>query len=366
MHQHQGLSKPPTPSAPVLPAARPTASGWGAHVEQFVQAARHRLRLRRMPAPKLTRVNAPQPGRAIVIINPSKFDHGSVGQVQATIADACQRWGWQPPQFVETTAEDPGCGQTQQALHQQPDLVMACGGDGTVRCVAQELAGRDVPLGLLPAGTGNLLARNLGHPLDDLAAAVEVALTGVDRTIDVGWVSLNDQPEQAFLVMTGLGYDAEIMAHAPAKLKARMGPVAYVVSGARRLRGHRVRLELRIEQRLVHNGRVRSVLIGNCGKIQAGISLMPNAAVDDGALDALILSPRSVVGWMGVMVQLITHRRRGHRNVDHYQGQVLSATLAHPKLAQIDGDPVGVASTLSARVQPGALRVRVPAADSLE
>src|SRR6185312_7567763 len=106
---------------------------------------------------------------------------------------------------------------------------MACGGDGTVRTVAEALAGTGVPLGLIPAGTGNLLARNLDMNLDDMGAATRVALAGDDRAVDVGRITIDDGSgpgeEQVFLVMAGMGFDATIMETAPEALKARVGPV---------------------------------------------------------------------------------------------------------------------------------------------
>lgn len=339
---------------PVQPAAR----GWSGQVGQLIASARARLQSSPRVRVDVAQANHPHPAQAAVIVNPSKFDPATAKKIRASITSACQRLGWQDPLFFQTTQADPGRGQTQEALGKKPDVIIACGGDGTVRVVAQELAGTGMPLGLLPTGTGNLLARNLGIALDDLQAAIEVALTGATRPIDVGWVSLDGQAEQAFLVMAGLGYDAEIMAHAADALKATVGPAAYVVSGARRLKGHRVRMELRLAHRLVHTGRVRSVLVGNCGKIQAGITLMPDARIDDGLLDVLVLSPRSLVGWLGVAQQLLTRGKRGHRHVDHYQGQEIEAVLAHQQLAQIDGDPVGSAAHLRARVAAGALLVR--------
>ncbi len=164
-----------------------------------------------------------------VVVNPSKLE--DVDAARAAITEVCTEHGWSEPLWIETTEEDPGVGQARQAVEAGADVVMVCGGDGTVRSAAQVLAGSGVTMGLLPAGTGNLLARNMDMTLDDLSGAARVALTGDDRPIDVGWMKVDSGEEQVFLVMAGMGFDAEIMANAPEALKAKVG------SGGLRRRG---------------------------------------------------------------------------------------------------------------------------------
>ncbi|EBM0725712.1 diacylglycerol kinase family lipid kinase, partial [Salmonella enterica subsp. enterica serovar Senftenberg] len=155
--------------------------------------------------------------------------------------------------FLETTQKDVGQGQTKQALEQDVDLVCPLGGDGTVRAVAEALVGSDTPMGLLPGGTGNLLARNLDLPVDDLGDALRVALTGQNKRIDVGRLTIDESGEHErpaqhiFLVMAGLGFDAAIMADAPEGLKAKVGPAAYVVSGAKNLRGPQFKVRVKFD-----------------------------------------------------------------------------------------------------------------------
>ncbi len=122
--------------------------------------------------------------RMAVVVNPTKV--ADLAATQRLVAGICAESGWAEPMWWETTPEDPGEGQTRAAIAADADVVCALGGDGTVRVVGSTLAGTGVPLGVLPAGTGNLLARNLLLPLDDLPAAVKVALSGRDLPIDVG------------------------------------------------------------------------------------------------------------------------------------------------------------------------------------
>jgi len=306
--------------------------------------------------------------RAAVVANPTKFEDGTA-EVRRQVEVACAEAGWATPLWLETTAEDPGVSQTRQALEAGVDVVVACGGDGTVRTVGEALAGSGTPMGLLPTGTGNLLARNLDTDVTDVPTSMRIALTGRDRPVDVGWVTAvepsgeeKQRPEeQAFLVMAGMGFDAAIMANAPEALKARVGPVAYMISGARQLRGKQARVRLEVDDAEPVNRRVRTVVVGNCGKLLGGLVLMPDAEVDDGWLDVVTISPRGIAGWAAVAVRVISRRRRGHRRVEHWRAKELVIRSEGPQPAQLDGDAIGDAVELRMRVDPGALLVRVPA-----
>lgn len=312
------------------------------------------------PEPGPPAVAAQDRPRPAIVINPTKFD--DLGRVHALVARVCVELGWAEPLWLETTVSDSGFGQAREAVDSGADVVLACGGDGTMRFVAQALAGTGVAMGLLPAGTGNLLARNLDMERHDLAGATRTALTGDDRAVDVGRVRVDDAPEEeVFLVMAGMGFDAAIMAGAPAELKARVGPFAYVVAGLRSLHGRRVRVSLAIDDGPVLQRRIRTVVVGNCGKLLGGLVLMPDAEVDDGTLDVVILAPKGIVGWAAVSARVLTRRRAGHPRVEHWQARRVTITAEAAQQAQFDGDPVGDVRVLSMRVDPGALLVRVPA-----
>lgn len=293
---------------------------------------------------------------AAVIVNPVKIADAD----RTRIDDICATLGWAQPLWLETSIEDPGTGQALAAVEKGADVVLACGGDGTVRAVAAALAGTGVALGLLPTGTGNLLARTVGTPLE-LAAATRVALTGDDRAIDVGRVRVDSDPEeQTFLVMSGTGFDAAIMASTPEGLKGRVGPLAYVISGLRAMRGHRTRVTLTFDGGEPVRRRSRTVLVGNSGTLFGGLVLMPNATVDDGRLDVVNISPKGLAGWVAVAVRIMTQRRRGHRRVEHWQAGAVEIVADVPQPAQIDGDPIGEVTRMLMRIEPGVLVVRVP------
>ncbi|MDQ1540269.1 MAG: hypothetical protein QOH29_995, partial [Actinomycetota bacterium] len=179
--------------------------------------------------------------------------------------------GWEPPLWLETTEEDPGRGQAEDAIKQGVDVVLVCGGDGTITACAAALANSRVPLAIVPAGTGNLLARNLELPLDR-DAALEIALTGSDRTLDVG--TIDGEP---FVVMAGMGLDAVMLSDASEALKARVGWAAYVLSAARHLRDRPVEVELTGDDAAPIHRRIHGLVVGNVGRLQGGVPLLPDA-----------------------------------------------------------------------------------------
>ncbi len=296
-----------------------------------------------------------------VVVNPSNLTN--VARLRTQITRVCRELEWADPLWLETTVDDPGGGQAKAALAAGADVVLACGGDGTVRQVAQILAGTGTAMGLLPTGTANLLARNLAIPLDDLMGATRIALSGDTRTIDVGWVAFDQGEEHVFLVMAGMGFDAAIMAGAHHASKTRLGALAYFISGmragVRALSEQRVRIVLAVDGRPELHREVRTVVVGNCGKLLAGLVLMPGAKVDDGLLDVVTIAPKSVMGWMGVTARVLSRRPSGHRIVQHWQGRSVTIIAEEPEQAQLDGDPVGDVQMLRMRADERALLVRV-------
>ncbi len=293
-----------------------------------------------------------------VVVNPSNV--GDLATLQNQITRVCAELGWASPLWLENTVEDAGGGQARIALAAGADVVLVCGGDGTNRHVAQVLAGSDTALGVVPAGTGNLLARNLAIGLNNPARATRIALSGKNRAIDVGRVFIDDRAEeQVFLVMAGVGFDAAIMAGAPHELKSRLGPLAYFVAGMRALWGSTAPITLAVDGRIEPPHQVRTIVVGNCGKLLAGLVLLPAAKVDDGLLDVVAIGPRGIIGWLAVTARVLTRRRHGHRIVQHWQGRTIIISAEAPQQAQLDGDPVGEVRALRMRVDRGALLVRV-------
>lgn len=265
--------------------------------------------------------------------------------------------------WLETTIEDSGAGQARTAVEQGVDLVCPLGGDGTVRCVASALRGTEVPMALLPAGTGNLLARNLGLSVRPrYATALRSAIAGSDRRLDVGVLEIDrgeTVEEQVFLVMCGMGLEADMLGGTPESLKVRLGWMAYVVAGARHLRTPPVEMEVVADEQRIGRAPVTSVIIGNCGTLTGGVRLMPAAEPDDGRLDGVVLTAGSLPQW-GRLVTQVLSRRGNNVQVRHLPAREFELTAAHPRSIQVDGDLIPAASHARVRVEPRALLVRVP------
>lgn len=305
----------------------------------------------------------------VVVVNPTKVD---LDEVREVLDKAAVDADVPAPQLVETTDDDPGPGQTRRAVEQGARLVCALGGDGTVRAVAEELAGTGVALGLLPGGTGNLLARNLGLPIDSLAEAAAAAFTGRDRPVDVGWLVVDPDDQQrtgvpdrrrdnvhCFMVMAGVGFDAQIMADAPEGVKERAGWAAYVASGGKHLRDAPFTLDLGVDGRTVAAGAARTVVVGNCGELTGGMVLLPGAEVDDGVLDVATVSPESLLGWAGVAARVLAGRADGPA-LSRTSGREIWVRSDPAQLCEVDGDVLTEATELRFTLEPRALLVRVP------
>lgn len=300
--------------------------------------------------------------RAAVVYNPVKVE---LKKLRKSVTAATKSAGWAETVWFETSEDDPGQGVTASALRRGADVVLAAGGDGTVRAVAEALRGTGVPLAVLPSGTGNLLARNLDLPLDSIEKALVVALTGHNKSVDVGRIVIDRSgedhtpEEDHFVVMAGLGFDAAVMAGAPEHLKRQVGNAAYIVAGVRNMKGPQFKIQMSVDGAMPFSRRTRTVLFGNCGRIFGGLVLMPEAKVDDGLVDAVIMSPKGVVGWTAVLGRVVSRQRRGHPIVDHHTGREITVRCDRPQELQLDGDILGPVRRVSASVQHKALVVRV-------
>jgi diacylglycerol kinase family enzyme len=149
------------------------------------------------------------------------------------------------------------------------------------------------------------------------------------------------------------------MAGTQERLKARVGSAAYVVSGFQNFLGPQFKVRMKVDGEGEFSRRTRTVVVGNCGKLFGGLVLMPGARLDDGVLDSVVLSPRGVVGWSAVAGHVVTRQRRGHPLIDRHAGQEIRIDVDQPQEVQLDGDIIGTARSMTARVDHLALVVRV-------
>jgi YegS/Rv2252/BmrU family lipid kinase len=292
-----------------------------------------------------------------VVLNPIKVE--SVGQFQAVVTAMALEAGWEEPTWHLTTVEDPGTGMAAAAAVAGADLVMVCGGDGTVREVCAELAGTGIPVGIIPAGTGNLLARNLSIPLY-LRAAIDVALNGQDRAVDLVQVSGDGIKDSHFLVMAGMGFDAAIMEGVNEDIKKKVGWIAYVISGAKALMFPPVRLEISVDGKPPTKHRARTVIVGNVGTLTAGMPLLPDARIDDGLLDVVLLHPQRFLSWLPLAWRILSKRPHTDELVNRMRGASVVIRADRDTPRELDGDTLGAGRELRMTCLHARLLVRVP------
>lgn len=315
-----------------------------------------------------------------MIFNPTKQ---GVETLRAAIAAAEERQHFAPSLWIETAADDPGKGMAREALEAGVDLVIAAGGDGTVRSVAAALRGTGVPLGLVPIGTGNLFARNLEIPVSDQADAVVLAFAGLDRAVDVivADITRPDGSDETHvsLVMSGIGIDAAMISNTNPDLKKRVGWLAYVDAGLRALPASKpYRVVHRLDVGRHHRSKVSSILIANLGYLPGNIELIPDAEIDDGKLDVVVLAPRNLFGWLLIWRKVTWENRvlrksalgrqfldltGGNRRSEivYLRGRVVDLEIeGDAEEFEIDGDEFGLVTAARFTVDPAALIVRVP------
>lgn len=313
------------------------------------------------------------------MFNPIKVD---VQRLRAAVAKSESEAGWAKSLWLETSEADPGVGQAHAAIDARVDVVLAAGGDGTVRSVAEGLRGSGVALALLPAGTGNVLARNLGLNLTRLEASVETAFSGDDRAIDLGVIEIERddgfREERSFVVMAGLGLDAKMIANTSSELKKRVGWLAYVDAIVRSLRdSEKLRVRYSIDGGAERTMSAHTVLVGNCGSLPGNVLLLPEAELDDGILDIVALRPEGFIGWAQVWVKifwengvlrrssvgrkLVADYGREVRTLRYLKASSITARLDRAEEFELDGDEYGKAVAFRAYADAGALVVRVPA-----
>ena len=300
----------------------------------------------------------PSTRQLAVILNPVKVEDPAA--FKALVNARAAGHGWSEPLWYETTIADTGRSMAHDAALAGAELVIVCGGDGTVRTVCGELAGTGIPVGVVPVGTGNLLARNLALPLY-LNAAIDVALAGQDRAIDIVRIAGDlIEPDEHFLVMAGMGFDAAIMEGANEQIKARIGWLAYVVSGVRNLMFPAVRVDISVDDGPFTRHRARTIVVGNVGFLQAGLPLLPDAAIDDGRIDVVLVNPRRFLHWLLVVVRVVGRQKKTDETVNRMIGRKVVVRAAHDTPRQIDGDPVGAGRELICECLPGKLLIRAP------
>lgn len=293
--------------------------------------------------------------RALVITNPAaaRTQPKTVREVR----DVLRRGGWQ----VEVVATG-GPGDARRLAAEGAaagmDTVAVFGGDGTTMQAASALVGTDVVLGLIPGGTGNLLAGNLRIPMSPLRAA-EILVTGKARRLDLGRLEASGE-HHFFAVACGAGFDARIMAETSGPLKRRWGFGAYVATTLRLLNEiQSIRYRITVDG-VDYDAHAALVLVANCAEVIPPILRFGDGVrPDDGLLDVVVLRADSVADGVHAVWQFLRRTEGPDSRIGHVRGREIHVETDHPVPVQLDGD-LGGATPFTAAVVPGAIRVMVP------
>ncbi len=289
-----------------------------------------------------------------VVAHRGKVLGDGLGALRRLLVDA----GVNEPLWYEVDKSRKAPKQVRHALAAGADLVFVWGGDGTVQRCVDALAGSGADMAVLPAGTANLFATNLGIP-QDLARAVDIGLHGDRRTIDVGVVN-----RERFVVMAGTGLDALMIRDADGTKKDRLGRAAYVWTGLRHVRDAPIDVKVRVDGKKWYSGEAGCVLVGNVSDVFGGITVFDEAQPDDGALDVGVVAASGLVAWTRVLGRVVTGRAEQSPLVQVGRARTIDIKLAKRRPYQLDGGDRPPTKRLHIHVEPAAINVCVPRPDS--
>ena len=295
---------------------------------------------------------APDDGstRVAVIAHRKKLLGGGLVDLRRMLA----RHGFNDPLWFEVTKSRQASKAARQARDAGAELIFIWGGDGTVQRCVDALAGEPVVLAVLPAGTANLLATNLGVPAT-LRGALEVGLFGDRRVLDVGVLG-----GKHFTFMAGVGLDAVMMQRADGKLKERFGHFAYVWTGLRAARMDPFHAKVTIDGVEWFDGKASCVLLGQMGTLAGGLVAFPDASPDDGLLEVGVITARGALQWARVALHLVLGHPDRSPLTEMTRGSDISIDLDRPIAFELDGGARKARQTLHATIRPGAITVAVP------
>jgi diacylglycerol kinase (ATP) len=278
----------------------------------------------------------------------------SVGGGLGELRDVLRAQGVTDPLWYEVSKSKQAPKRAVQALDDGADLVFVWGGDGMVQRTVDALAGTDAAVAIVPAGTANLLASNLGIP-KGITDAVRVGLHGPRMRLDLGKVN-----GERFAVMAGAGFDARMIRDADRGMKERVGRLAYIVTGAKNLRGARMRMKVRLDGQTWFDGDASCVLVGNVGKILGGIEAFKRARPDDGRLELGVVTAEGIVEWTRTLGRTALGRAEKSPFVRTASAKKIDVQMAKATPYELDGGDRPETKRLKIRVEPRAISICVP------
>lgn len=297
----------------------------------------------------------PSAVRILAILNPSA-GRGDVERVREAIVGGVEATG------AEITFASVGGGKTTTELaaaaaREGYHLVLVAGGDGTIARAAAGLLNTGVPLGIVPVGTGNIIATNLGVPMSPRDAA-RAAVLGIPVQYDLGCTD----DGRIFALAAGAGYDADLIRDADRELKRRFGPLAYLVAMFKNLRVKRARYVVELDRREKIHVHAKMVLVTNVGRTMGAIPLAPDARVDDGRLDVVIFTFAGFGQLLLLFLKAVAGLLKQDPRVRFYQASHVRISASRAIPLQVDGEAISRTTPIELRVLPNAVVIMRPPA----
>ena len=285
-----------------------------------------------------------------VIVHAGKNLGGGLSELRTLL----EKEGYPDPIWYEVEKSQKAPKFAQRAHAEGAEVIFLWGGDGTIQRCVDALADKDATLAILPAGTANLLAINLGIPLD-LAGALRVGLHGVGRKIDTG--SFNGEH---FAVMAGTGFDAFMIKGTGKKLKERIGRLAYFYSGTKNLSAAQVRAKIKVDGEIFFEGKVSCVMAGNVSKGLGGVELFSSAIPDDGLLEFAIVTAKNPIDWARTLGRVTFGKAEKSPFVKMARGKEFKITVDHPFPYEVDGSTRPSVKKMRIKIHPHSITIQTP------
>jgi diacylglycerol kinase (ATP) len=289
--------------------------------------------------------------RVAVIAHSGKSLGGGLPELRRVLADR----GVEVILWREVSKSRHAPKQVGKALARDADLIFVWGGDGMLQRCIDVVAGSTAAIAIIPAGTANLLASNLGVP-KQIEGAVDVGLAGVRRRIDVG--RLNGE---RFAVMAGAGFDARMIGGAHGSLKQHLGRLAYVVAGTRNLRMKPFRARITVDGSRWYTGDASCILLGNVGSLFGGVEAFEDARPDDGVLELGVISADGTVQWVQTIARAVVGSASRSPHARTTKAHSVRIKLDRKVPYELDGGDRTRTRRLRVEIEPSALSICVPA-----
>jgi diacylglycerol kinase (ATP) len=285
-----------------------------------------------------------------VVAHSGKTFGGGLGELREVLA----REGFPDPLWYEVAKSRQAPKYARRALAGGADVIFVWGGDGTVQRCVDAVAGKSATIAILPAGTANLLATNLGVP-GELAEAVGVGLRGHRRPLDTGSVN-----GEHFVVMAGAGFDALMIKDADRGMKDRIGRAAYIWTGTKNLTANRAKATIAVDGKRFFKGRASCVLVANVGEILGGVKAFHGARPDDGVLELGVVTAKNPLQWSRTLARMALGNTGKSPFVHTTKGKKFTIAFDRKFAYELDGGARPGTTKIRVRVHPASIRVCVP------